>query len=502
MAAFLLAKASAAGLSQPLRLLARPGVASIAAVHRRGFKFLTQAQQNDATVPQFMVGPENGFLPRQLPLERLPSEFEAMELLLQDMPINKADGTLGLLHHGTFGDAVHSRLPQYDLSKITDQRLLAALYRDYTFLASSYVLEPCDLKYRRDGDYGLGRDRLPANIAVPLVEVAKKINAKPFMEYALSYALYNYRMEDKSKAYTYDNLHLIRTFHGTESERGFIVVHVQMVANTGRMVTEVQNVLDAVTLGDRAHFNQALVDLEYVLGDINVMMDTMWNRSHHADYMKFRSFIMGTKNQPMFPNGVVYEGVSEEPTFYRGESGANDSIIPTCDNLFEMTAGMPTNPLTEILKDFRTYRPAHHSEWLNHVDAQARNLHVRDYAMKDAKSAVLYLANVDRVREFRMRHWNFTKEYILKHTSHPVATGGSPIVTWLPNQLAAVLKVMDETSGHVDAMVAKGAKLDKDLEKTFETLKTRGSVQRRVLLREVEQLKPKYKNQDPVEVAM
>ena len=56
-------------------------------------------------------------------------------------------------------------------------------------------------------------------------------------------------------------------------------------------------------------------------------------------------------------------------------------------------------------------------------------------------SGVLYLANVDRVREFRQRHWNFTKEYILKHTKHPVATGGSPIVTWLPNQLAAVLKV-------------------------------------------------------------
>lgn len=66
---------------------------------------------------------------------------------------------------------------------------------------------------------------------------------------------------------------------------------------------------------------------------------------------------MGTKNQPMFPKGVVYEGVSEEPTFYRGESGANDSIIPTCDNLLELTSHMPENPLTEILKDFRTYRP-------------------------------------------------------------------------------------------------------------------------------------------------
>jgi len=35
----------------------------------------------------------------------------------------------------------------------------------------------------------------------------------------------------------------------------------------------------------------------------------------------------------MFPNGVIYEGVSDTPFFLRGESGANDSIIPTLDNL-------------------------------------------------------------------------------------------------------------------------------------------------------------------------
>lgn len=43
-----------------------------------------------------------------------------MEQLLQDMPINKADGSKGLLHHGTFGDAVRDRLPMYDVSKVTD----------------------------------------------------------------------------------------------------------------------------------------------------------------------------------------------------------------------------------------------------------------------------------------------------------------------------------------------------------------------------------------------
>jgi len=29
----------------------------------------------------------------------------------------------------------------------------------------------------------------------------------------------------------------------------------------------------------------------------------------------------------MFPNGVVYEGISEEPLSFRGESGANLSLF-------------------------------------------------------------------------------------------------------------------------------------------------------------------------------
>lgn len=32
----------------------------------------------------------------------------------------------------------------------------------------------------------------------------------------------------------------------------------------------------------------------------------------------------------------------------------------------------------------------------------------------------------------------------MKKTAHPTATGGSPIVTWLPNQLNAVLDAMVE----------------------------------------------------------
>lgn len=90
---------------------------------------------------------------------------------------------------------------------------------------------------------------------------------------------------------------------------------------------------------------------------------------------------------------------------------------------------MPQTPLTDILKDFRQYRPGNHRDFLEAVKDYSEMANLKEYAMSDPTSASLYLRALDQVRDFRWRHWCFTREYILKNTSHPTATGGSPIVT-------------------------------------------------------------------------
>ena len=172
----------------------------------------------------------------------------------------------------------------------------------------------------------------------------------------------------------------------------------------------------------------------------------MWNHSKPAGYTNFRTFIFGITSQSMFPNGVIYEGVSDTPLSFRGESGANDSMIPLMDNLLQIA--MPSTPLTEILQDFRQYRPGNHREFLEAVHAASSSAGVRAFALKNKVTAALYLQALNEVRDFRWRHWCFTREYILKRTSHPTATGGSPIVTWLPNQLQAVLEQMIATEAY------------------------------------------------------
>lgn len=407
------------------------------------------------------------------------------------MPLHLKGNKKGLLWTGDFGAAVDAELPQYDVSRITDSRLLTALFRDYTFAASAYLLEPCDIQFRKDKTYGLGRNVLPRNLAVPLYQVAEKMGAYPFMEYAQSYSLYNWRKKSANGPLTYDNLDIIRAFGGQPSEHGFILIHVAMVAFTGDQVKYTVEAMKAVEQGNREAFNQACAKLSHTMRLIQNTMETMWTHSKPEVYNDFRTFIMGTKSQPMFPDGVLYEGVFTERKQYRGESGANDNIIPTLDNFLQLTENMPDNPLTQILRDFRSYRPKNHRDFVDSVEVEAKRLNVRKFALEDSESALLYLELLDHIREFRNRHWQFTKSYILAHTKHAVATGGSPITTYLPNQLRACLDAMVQTVNQINLQ-----KLDKLQQKKASELGKLANVQRRVLDREVENFKPQYSDQD------
>lgn len=100
------------------------------------------------------------------------------------------------------------------------------------------------------------------------------------MEYAGSYALYNYRLEDPAKGLAYDNIRLIRAFeHGldhTSSEAGFVLVHVDMVSNSGPLVDGVVSSLDAVEKHDRVKFEGGMKKVLGAMIKVNAVMDGMF----------------------------------------------------------------------------------------------------------------------------------------------------------------------------------------------------------------------------------
>ena len=110
------------------------------------FNVLSDTKSDDVSLPAFMVSTSRGFLPRANPIVQLPPDFDVLESILRRMPVKTADGSPGLLAVGTFGETVDKELP--DLIAAINKHasnlpLMNALYRDYSFLASAYLLEPC-----------------------------------------------------------------------------------------------------------------------------------------------------------------------------------------------------------------------------------------------------------------------------------------------------------------------------------------------------------------------
>ena len=140
------------------------------------FNVLNDTLPEDTRLPAFMVSTTRGFLPRQEPIVSLPAEFDILESILTRMPIKRADGQPGLLAECTLGETVLKELP--DLTSSIDKYrdnlpLQNALYRDYSFLASAYLLEPCHERFMKGEPYGLGRQTLPKNISLPISRCAE-----------------------------------------------------------------------------------------------------------------------------------------------------------------------------------------------------------------------------------------------------------------------------------------------------------------------------------------
>ena len=56
----------------------------------------------------------------------------------------------------------------------------------------------------------------------------------------------------------------------------------------------------------------------------------------------------------------------------------------------------------------------------------------------------LLIQILDEIYYFRNGHWQFVQKYIMANTKYAKATGGTPIISWIPNQITAVLNYMSD----------------------------------------------------------
>ena len=394
----------------------------------------------------FEVNHLNGFLPKKSPLAVLPERYSELQVLIDEMPIKKANGQDGLLAiEGAIEDAV-KRLKNYkDLVKNEDDVFLnQALFRAYAFLASAYLLAPSHFSFQKTKKYGKAHRVLPSQISEPFALVSKKLDVYPFLDYHYAYSLGNYVKIDDSKGYEWENLAMAAKFSGMDDERGFIMLHVDINQHSPQLIG---SILDFINAKDNHGVNQSLDNCLSSMKNINERRQIMWEASRWKHYNDFRVFIMGIKgNDEIFGDGVIYEGVSKEPVQYRGQTGAQDNIIPTADIFTGVINYYPSNDLTKYLLDLRSYRPKCIQNFLSDLKDEMKENRLFSYIKKtnNEEGLCILIQILDEIYYFRNGHWQFVQKYIMANTKYAKATGGTPIISWIPNQITAVLNYMSD----------------------------------------------------------
>ena len=394
----------------------------------------------------FEVNHLNGFLPKKSPLAVLPERYSELQVLIDEMPIKKANGQGGLLSiEGAIEDAVKKLKNYKDLVKNEDDIFInQALFRAYAFLTSAYLLAPSHFSFQKTKKYGKAHRVLPAQISEPFVLVSKKLDVYPFLDYHYAYSLGNYVKIDDSKGYEWENLAMAAKFSGMDDERGFIMLHVDINQYSPQLVG---SILDFINAKDNHGVNQSLNNCLSSMKNINERRQIMWEASRWKHYNDFRVFIMGIKgNDEIFGDGVIYEGVSEEPVQYRGQTGAQDNIIPTADIFTGVIDYYPSNDLTKYLLDLRSYRPKCIQNFLSDLKDEMKENRLFGTIKKtnNEEGLCILIQILDEIYYFRNGHWQFVQKYIMANTKYAKATGGTPIISWIPNQITAVLNYMSD----------------------------------------------------------
>jgi len=115
--------------------------------------------------------------------------------------------------------------------------------------------------------------------------MANLVGFQPYMEYAGSYALYNYRLLDPALGLTYDNIAPIRAFENgldrTSSEAGFVLTHVDMVKESPELVAGAMNTLKGaehyLAYGDKQLFKDGLKGVVNSLTRINRVLESLFH---------------------------------------------------------------------------------------------------------------------------------------------------------------------------------------------------------------------------------
>jgi|TARA_B000000477_G_scaffold123593_1_gene129381 indoleamine 2,3-dioxygenase len=356
-----------------------------------------------------------GFIPKDICLE-LPEAFSDVEKLAAELPKVLAN------------EQIESRILLLEVEKNINDLSKPQLERAmliYSYIGHAFM-------WGKKNNENI----IPAQIAKTWFKISQKLERPPILSYA-SYALNNWKMLDSSRSFDLENIVIVQNFLGGVDEDWFIMIHVAIEHEAKEILSSLkQYFFDS---GDKNNLEEALISIK----KINAIMNRMPEKCDpFIYYNRVRPYIFGWKNNPTTPDGVVYEGVDEynnEPQIFRGETGAQSSIVPILDALLGVTHS--DDPLKEYLDEMRLYMPKEHRDLLNDLDSWSQTERKNVVADIDDEDKNLIAQIIKEVHIFRNKHLEYARIYIYEQSltndsnSNIVGTGGTPFMKYLDKHL-------------------------------------------------------------------
>jgi indoleamine 2,3-dioxygenase len=371
--------------------------------------------------------PERGFLPPTDPLTRLDSRFAAWEETAAELPKLLVSNRL--------------RRRLANLPRLSIEGIDTPPQQERAMLLLSYLGHAYVWGERTPPE------AVPTSIAAPWYEVAQLLHRPPILSYA-SYALNNWKRLDASGPVEIGNLCLLQNFWGGADEEWFVIIHVDIEMRAGTALRQLQPAQEAVASGDVEALTTRLESIRDALqGMYSVLLRMPDLCDPYIYYRRVRPYIFGWKDHPAIPDGLLYDGVAaygDRPQRFRGETGAQSSIIPALDAVLGVRHA--EDPLRSYLLEMRDYMPVEHRRFIASVEAGPP---VRDLVLAepDRRLVDAYDECVELVRGFRAKHLEYAATYIQHQAqagaTNPteVGTGGTPFMRYLK-------KHRDETAAH------------------------------------------------------
>ncbi|MDA8854149.1 indoleamine 2,3-dioxygenase [Gammaproteobacteria bacterium] len=353
------------------------------------------------------------FLPKKDPLKKYKTSAKSLEKLA-----HIAEQLPKLLLTGTVQKTINSlSVNALSVDKVitnNDQRELKLAMAHLSFIAHAYIWG------------GTNPEKiLPEVIAKPWVKISKILGRPPILSYG-SYCLDNWYRPNPKEEISLENVALLTNFLGGVDEDWFVTIHV-CIEDAASKAVDAATKLSFLKESDSIDaYSIYLKEIILSLREVNKIFARMPEKCDpYVYYHRVRPFIFGTKDNPDLKKGLIYENqFDNKPQFYRGETGAQSSIMPFLDGALGIYH--TEDHLRHYLNEMRDYMPPEHKLMIENVEARSN---AKEFIHKSKKLKNEYNKCLEEIRQFRAMHLEFAATYIHKQSQikNPFGRGGSTI---------------------------------------------------------------------------